>query len=469
MAEQTENNNNNNNKYEELFSSFPKPDKGPTGLRCKVSPFDTSVATMLQSNNQVEHLIWIVPSGKKDILADAHGLGYDLLAAVLRQEGRVPKLKRACLMAEDVGHGPGGVIWPKHLPPALALALGSLPLKELKLVRTELPLDISRGVDMKFPEMFYGEAKCASLVFEKTHLWIPSEECTENIDLSASIKSLFFLEVNGDFIEWILRMVHNQTVAVTFRGKKPDITAKVWKEAFGKVLKKFHAMCIEDGRFSDKHCAIWMELHLLSVVRDLHLKNPVFTDDTLRQLRHYLQNSRHLECVKITGRVRMMKVKKEGEERQPVSPSEKENVEPTRKLLLAASSNKNIRLFSFPLTDCGVGGMVAEALPTLKFEMLDIGLARPMYQETNPGAQLLAGLEKNTSLGAFHCEQRRLAARVRGMVGMTVRAIKDDGGIDWMVWSHDDKEQAAHYCKRNEDEYYYQISRLSDDDSEEEE
>ena len=459
----------NNNIYDELFDSFPKPDKGPTGLRCRVSPFDTAVVGLLQSNNQVESLIWIVPSGKKDVGADPHGIGYDMLANLLKQEARVPKLKRACLMAEDVGHGPTGVRWPKNLPPALALALGSLPLKELKFVRTELPLDVTRGPDLLFPDQFYGSAKCASLVFEKTHLWIPSEEVTENVNLSTAVKSLSFLEVNGDFIKWILDMVHHATVSVTYRGKKPDMTGAVWKVAFGKVLKKFHALCIDNGRFSDANCDIWTELLLLSVVRDLHLINPVFTDHTLLQCHHYLQNSRHLESVKITGCACMMKVKKTGEKRQPVSPSEKENVEPTRVLLLAASSNKHIRLFSFPSTDCGVGKVVAEALPTLRFEMLDVGLTRPMPQETNPGAQLLAGLEKNESLGAFHCEKRRLAARARGMKGMTVRAIKDIGGIDWMVWSHEDKETAAGYCKRNEDEYYYQCSRLTDDETSDEE
>lgn len=440
-----------------VLADYPKPDKLPNTLKLKISPFDTEVAAELSTRTELEHLTFIVPSGMKDCRTSAFGLGYHLINQLLSQWDRLPLLKTATIRAKN--QGTGLVKWPKHAPPQIVDALSGRSLDELVFERAELP------VQAPYPAKLFGKTNCAKLVFWKTHMYLTDQLYGDmvGVELSKSVEALQFLDVDDEaFMTWVLSLVpqrpQGRLVAVKYRHREREFESATWR-ALSPNLGCIRSLAIEMGQFVDEDGTIWKEL-AESPVRDLQLEHPTFINP--RAFQHFLDyiEGGPLESVRITGRVLVATISSKSD---PFDDRE-ELLEPTR-MFLVSVGRSNISWMSFPYTDCAVGMLVAEAIPNLKLEVLDLGLFPPKYKERNPGSELVKGLQENKTIGAFKCDGRKKVAMDLGIVGLGVRAVvpddeaKNEDDDDWVVFSHDEMDWAATLCRRNQDEYYHTVSQ----------
>ena len=129
--------------------------------------------------------------------------------------------------------------------------------------------------------------------------------------------------------------------------------------------------------------------------------------------------------------------------------------------MLDSIAKSDIKWLSFPYTDCGVGNAIAEAIPALKVEVLDIGLFPPGPNEKEPAAALVEKLQHNKTIGAITDPVRREVAKDVGIIGLTVRTLLHEGKDvmtaaerNWTAMTYEQADTVANICRRNMEEFY---------------
>lgn len=441
--------------YQSLVGMYPYPDQRPKLMTFPISPMDMEVAPVLARQDHLEHVTFLVTEGDCPgrSSSPSNSLGYHLISELLGQWYRLCLLKTAMIVGKN---NPSGVL------PALApivMALSQQYLEELIFEQTELP------VEHPYPAKLFKQTKCGKLVFNQTVMCLSEKLFGDmvGVELDAGVESLEFLLLKDEyFVSWVLGLVPTgRSISVRYRGREP-FNSQTWT-LFKPHLHCIKSWCIEHPCFMDgaPNSLIWHDLST-SPVRDLHLVQPEFIRSAYEAFLKYIETG-PLESFRLSGYVKVTD--------DSVFDTTNKRLHPTKDLLTSIAKS-NVKWLSFPYTDCGVGMAIAEAIPTLKVEVLDIGLWPPNSNENGPGAALVEKLDQNKTIGAISDPVRRKVANDLGIVGLTVRSLMHEGNNttsegkkNWTALSFTELDLVDQICRRNMDEYnmdeYYREFKMN--------
>ena len=247
------------------------------------------------------------------------------------------------------------------------------------------------------------------------------------------------------------------TIELIYRANR-SFTQSEWVK-FRPMTRHVHSLTLEYPMFHDENCTIWEDI-VDSDIIDLHLDNPEFEPEAFVHFTQYIMKATNLCSLRLTGQIYRP---------YPVGarrPTACEIHEMTSEFVSCVAANSSIKWLSFPWTSCFVGQLVANLLPFLELELLDIGLAPPLHYETNPADELMEALRQSHSIGVFTDAGRKKTADKIGSSGFSVRACgivensseylgfhpEQKMGI-FKVLSYDQMDEANELCRQRMAKY----------------